>query len=129
MSRRTVTKLLQHAYKRCGTHRAVIVALTITALELAGAFVAFKALADDAMSTSCVRSYGARTCTTRLRYGPPVDPYARHLSALDTDREEAEVIERDRKWRARCRPVVVQDQYGVGRYHYAAAGCEFGKTE
>ena len=129
MSRSAVTRFLKRARKRFATRRAVVIAIAIAALELAGAFVAFKAMADGAMTTSCVRSYGAATCTTRWRYGPLGDPYARQVGALDAGREEAEAIERDRKWRARCRPVVVHDELGVSRYRYAATGCEFGRTE
>ena len=36
---------------------------------------------------------------------------------------------RERKWSVRCQPLIRQDRYGVGRYEYAAPGCEFGKSE
>jgi hypothetical protein len=45
-----------------------------------------------------------------------------------TEQERAESAERDRRWVDRCRPMIRQDRYGVDRYHYAAPGCEFGKT-
>jgi len=35
--------------------------------------------------------------------------------------------ERIRAWEARCKPVIVFDNLGVGRYSYAAPGCEFGR--
>lgn len=38
-------------------------------------------------------------------------------------------LERDRKWEARCKPVLRTDAYGVGRYTYAARGCEFGQID
>ena len=44
-------------------------------------------------------------------------------------REQAETDERERKWLARCRPEIRQDRYGVSRYHYAAAGCEYGRSQ
>jgi hypothetical protein len=36
------------------------------------------------------------------------------------------VMALDRKWLARCRPILKYDHYGVARYHYSAPGCEFG---
>jgi hypothetical protein len=41
----------------------------------------------------------------------------------------AQAEERDRRWIERCRPVIHRDRYGVGRYSYAARGCEFGPLE
>lgn len=78
-------------------------------------------------STSCVGSYDAVSCSTV--WGGADDPYIRTVPGLRGTQEEAEFAERDRQWVARCRPVIKQDQYGVGRYHYAAAGCEFGVIE
>ena len=49
-----------------------------------------------------------------------------HVPGPRTDQEEAEFVDRDQKWMARCHPVIKQDQYGVSRYHYTASGCEFG---
>ena len=43
------------------------------------------------------------------------------------DAREAE--NHERLWRARCRPAIKQDRYGMNRYVYAAPGCEFGKYE
>jgi hypothetical protein len=53
------------------------------------------------------------------------------IYTVDEPRAEdvAAAMERDRKWMDRCKPVIRQDAYGVGRYHYAAPGCEFGKTD
>jgi hypothetical protein len=74
--------------------------------------------------TNCVVSYRTSSCITISR--PTSNPYIRTVSAPLTAQEETELGERDRKWVARCRPVIKQDRFGVGRYHYAAAGCEFG---
>jgi hypothetical protein len=57
------------------------------------------------------------------------NPYVMRVPAPRSDEEVAEATERDRLWQARCRPVVHQDMYGVNRYRYAAAGCEYGKYE
>jgi hypothetical protein len=44
-------------------------------------------------------------------------------------RELAAMQERDRRWEARCRPIVRQDAYGMPRNVYAAPGCEFGRLD
>lgn len=81
------------------------------------------AQAGSVDTLSCIRSASFFTCVRQWdrpvagRIGPP-DP-----------REQAEADERERKWLARCRPQIRQDGYGVGRYHYAAAGCEYGRSE
>jgi hypothetical protein len=36
---------------------------------------------------------------------------------------------RDRRWVAHCRPTIRQDAYGMPRYSYAAAGCEYGRLD
>ena len=43
--------------------------------------------------------------------------------------ERAAAEARDRRWVARCRPVIRQDEYGVPRYVYAARGCEYGRLD
>jgi hypothetical protein len=40
--------------------------------------------------------------------------------------DKANAAARDRKWQARCHPVVEHDSYGVGRYQYSSPGCEYG---
>ena len=56
-------------------------------------------------------------------------PAGVRLWTARAEREEAEAAERERLWLARCRPTVEHDQYGVRRYRYAAAGCEYGRYE
>jgi hypothetical protein len=73
-------------------------------------------------AVSCVGSPGAVSCAGRFEWTG--DGRRR-----PTEQEEAESAERHRKWVARCRPVIKQDQFGVGRYVYAAPGCEFGKYQ
>jgi hypothetical protein len=97
----------------------------IVALILLATSVPFDpANADGIDVMSCVGSFGSFSCVER--WGPAGDPLVRHRPDLQQDAESAE---RERKWAARCRPVVKQDQYGVGRYRYAAPGCEFGKFQ
>jgi hypothetical protein len=78
-------------------------------------------------TTSCVGDYGAFSCSTI--WGHASDPYIRTVPSPATAQEHSELAERNRKWIARCRPVIKQDGYGVARYHYAAPGCEFGVFE
>jgi hypothetical protein len=75
----------------------------------------------------CTGSAGAANCV--LRETSPGDPYVRLVPKPESDEDKAQLAERDRKWLARCRPVIEQDRYGVPRYLYAARGCEFGVIE
>jgi hypothetical protein len=98
---------------------------SIVALALLGSSVPLEsANADGIDVTNCVGSFGSFSCVER--WGPAVDPLVRLPPEI---RQDAEAAERERKWAARCRPVVKQDQYGVGRYRYAAPGCEFGRYQ
>jgi hypothetical protein len=64
-------------------------------------------------SLVCVRAEGAGSIAA-IRSVPPSD-------------ETKERRARQGRWIERCRPVVIYDNYGVGRYRYATQGCEFGK--
>jgi hypothetical protein len=98
----------------------------VVALSLLGAPVT-SAEAGGIVAGTCVRSLGSLSCVAR--WGEAGDPYIRGVPGPRNAQEEAEFVERDRKWVARCRPVIRQDQYGVGRYYYAAPGCEFGRIQ
>lgn len=80
--------------------------------------------AGELETTDCVGSNGVVSCVTVWRQGG--DPQIIRTPSADGALERSEIAERDRKWLARCRPVITQDRYGVGRYQYAASGCEFG---
>jgi hypothetical protein len=82
------------------------------------------AQADNTRSTNCVGSRWSVSCVTTWR-GGVVDPYVRDL-APRSEQDIAESKERERQWEARCHPTTQQDRYGVSRYVYASAGCEFG---
>jgi hypothetical protein len=95
---------------------------SVAALSLVGAAAAFGPVhAGGIRATTCVGSYGTFSCVTQ--WGASGDPYGRRPPSAQDD---AEAAERERQWVARCRPVIWQDRYGVGRYAYAAPGCEFG---
>ena len=77
--------------------------------------------------TSCVGGFTTFNCVTR--WGPAGDPYVRPIPGPVDEAERARLVTRDRKWLARCSPILERDRYGVGRLRYAAAGCEFGVGE
>jgi hypothetical protein len=85
------------------------------------------AYAGGVSNTSCVGTWNGFNCVTR--WGPAGDPYVRLVPEPLDEAEKARVMARDRRWRARCRPVVENDRFGVARYHYSAPGCEFGVGE
>ena len=78
-------------------------------------------------NTSCVGGFATFNCVTR--WGPAGDPYVRPIPRAVDEAEKARLVARDRKWLARCNPIVEHDRYGVGRLRYAAPGCEFGVGE
>ena len=84
--------------------------------------------ADGVITSSCARTGAASACTTIWRTGLGGSA-GDSLWTPRTEREEAEAVERERLWLARCRPTLAYDQYGVGRYRYAASGCEHGRYE
>jgi hypothetical protein len=98
----------------------------LMALALLGAS-ATSARAGGVVIGSCVRSAGTLSCAAR--WGSAGDPYIRGIASPRNAQEEADTDERERQWVARCRPIVRQDQYGVGRYYYAAPGCEVGRIQ
>ena len=102
-----------------------MVCLSFAAFCVTLALAHSSASADGIRNTTCFSSSGAFSCTTQWRRtgGGQFLPWQ-----VDA-RETAAAAERERKWLARCRPVARQDSLGVSRYSYAAAGCEFGKTE
>jgi hypothetical protein len=72
----------------------------------------------------CVGGDYAVSCA--MQWGPPVNPFVRIVPPPADPAEQANATARDRRWVAYCKPFVVEDTYGVPRYHYAQAGCEFG---
>lgn len=85
------------------------------------------ARADGMIVGGCVGGQGGMNCVAR--WGDAGDPYIRKVPEPADDAERARSAQRDKKWEARCRPVIMQDRYGVPRYQYAERGCEFGVIE
>jgi hypothetical protein len=73
---------------------------------------------------SCVG--GARSFNCVAQWATAGDPYVRTVPEALSEAERAQAAARDRKWQTRCHPVVEHDIYGVARYQYSAAGCEYG---
>ena len=94
------------------------------------------AQAGGVMTTDCVYDHnggyghgtGARSCVRIWRDGP-VNPYVIQVPQPQSKEEIAQAAEHERLWRARCHPVIRQDNNGVDRYVYAAPGCEYGRYQ
>ena len=82
----------------------------------------------DTATSSCVYSFGATSCVQQYRYG---DSGSNGFQAVRAPSESdmAEAREREQQWVSRCRPQVRHDAFGVGRYVYAAPGCEYGQHQ
>jgi hypothetical protein len=83
--------------------------------------VSLPAQADRLRSESCIFVRGSMSCVTKWQRWDVQAPQA------PTEQELAEIRERERRWQARCRPLIQQDDLGVRRYVYAAPGCEYGR--
>lgn len=106
--------------------RLVAAALTtISSVAAAVPASVVPASADYIRSSNCLGSGGMSSCITRWSDGG--DPHIIEVPQPFSEDERDRAAARDRKWVARCKPVIHQDRYGVPRYYYAAPGCEFGR--
>lgn len=101
---------------RCAAYASVAIVLSATPMS--------SAYAESFVEWSCVGAPYGFYCATQWR--TVGDPYIRHVPEATGEAEKARFEARDHRWVARCRPVIERDRYGVARYHYSAAGCEFG---
>jgi hypothetical protein len=112
------------------TFRWTKAALITSSVARIGAAVMLSAMslisahADTLVFGGCVGAPGSFNCVAR--WGVPGDPYVRQVPPPYGEADKARAAASDQRWLNRCQPVISQDQYGVPRYHYAAAGCEFG---
>jgi hypothetical protein len=83
--------------------------------------------AQETRTGGCVGNGSAFDCVTR--WGPAGDPFIRIVPPPADKAAKTRAVERERRWVDRCRPVIMQDRYGVARYRYAMPGCEFGVGE
>jgi len=82
------------------------------------------AYAGNIAGQSCVGTSSSFNCVDHSATSG--DPYVRIVPDAVSEGEKAQMMERDHRWLARCRPLVQRDSYGVARYYYASPGCEFG---
>ena len=83
---------------------------------------------EGVFADDCLHSRGSVSCAGFWR-DRLVNPNIIPVPQPGSEAAAEEAAERDRRWVARCRPIIRQDQYGVSRYHYAVPGCEYGKYE
>jgi hypothetical protein len=93
-------------------------AIALSVLTLSSVF------AGTVVDLNCVGARSSFNCAAQ--WGTAGDPYLRAVPEALGEAEKAQIAERDRKWLARCHPVIEHDRYGVARYRYSAPGCEFG---
>jgi hypothetical protein len=100
---------------------------TLSALAALATVTIAPAQADGVRSFTCVGGFGGAACVSTWRRGLG-NPHIIRIPER-TEQEQAAVDERDRLWRDHCNPVVQYDAFGVGRYTYAARGCEYGRID
>jgi hypothetical protein len=81
----------------------------------------------DTIIDSCIFSGGISQCIQQQRHSGGGIP--RIISVRNVGEPLHADTERDRKWAERCQPQLRRDAYGIGRYVYAARGCEYGRAE
>lgn len=95
------------------------VALCLSALTLTAA------RAGGVESQTCVVGPHSYNCVSQSAETLG-DSHLRFVPDILNEADRTQMLARDQKWLARCHPTLQRDRYGVARYHYAAAGCEFG---
>ncbi len=106
------------------SRQAVLIGAAAILSIVAAATNSSAAYADGVAAGGCVGGGGSFNCV--VRWGAAGDPYVRTVPQPADEAERTHAAERDRKWQDRCKPTIAQDRYGVPRYQYSAAGCEFG---
>jgi hypothetical protein len=125
--------LVNMALKLRALRRMDLRIVAAAAIALIGAV---SAKAGGVMTNDCLYDHsggyghgaGSWSCV-RTWHDGQTNPYVIRVPQPQSDGETTQAAERERLWKARCHPVIRQDQYGVPRYHYAAPGCDLGKYE
>jgi hypothetical protein len=104
-----------------------LLVITLGALAALATFSIVPAQADGVISSTCAGGFGGGACVMTFRRGLG-NPHIIRVPER-SEQEQAAVDERDRLWRTHCNPVVRYDPFGVGRYTYAARGCEYGRFD
>lgn len=82
------------------------------------------ARAGSVTNYGCVGSWPSFSCTqVSAEVG---NPYVRLVPEPLGENERGQLAARDRRWVDHCHPAIQYDRYGVARYRYSTAGCEFG---
>ncbi len=105
---------------------AWLAALTLLALSIMAA-PARSEPRDRTYTLNCFGTGNMRSCVATSR-GRGFHPNVINVPAPTGD-ELAAAEARDRRWVERCSPVIRQDRFGMPRYSYIAAGCEFGHLD
>ena len=96
----------------------------IGAAIVLSAITVTSAYAGGVIGLSCVG--GGKSFNCAAMYATAGDPYIRTVPDGLSESDRAQAAARERKWQARCHPVIERDSYGVARYQYASPGCEYG---
>jgi hypothetical protein len=112
------TRAVGRASVRLGGLSALALLATISAGAAGSSGQGYEACVDSGSGFICSERWGGRAGGFPLIVRIPAPP---------GERETSEAAARERRWTEYCRPSVYYDNYGVGRYTYAAVGCEFGR--
>jgi len=108
--------------------RAIASVGAIFALSIIStALIPGQAQAQETRTSGCIGGWHSSNCVTRWTSGG--DPFVRTVPPPLGRNARMRAVDRDHRWVDRCHPAVRPDRYGVGRYHYAMPGCEFGIGE
>jgi hypothetical protein len=111
------------------TNRAAATSWSSAFVRVAAGSLISAAMLTSANATG-VNIYGCaggwRGFNCAEQWGIAGHPYIRAVPEPIGQAEKAEAAARERRWLARCHPMVERDEYGVARYQYAAPGCEYG---
>jgi hypothetical protein len=83
---------------------------------------------EGVYTRTCFGARNAVSCVDSFRNGR-INPHVIKVPGPTSPEETAAAEARDRRWSERCSPVISQDRYGMPRYTYGAAGCEFGRLD
>jgi hypothetical protein len=97
-------------------------ALALLALSMMSA----PARSEGVSTSNCYGRYTMRSCVHTYRAGR-INPHLITVTQSVEDRAAADA--RDKRWVSLCRPTIQHDRYGMPRYSYAVAGCEFGRLD
>lgn len=108
-----------------GTASALRPIASIVAAMVLSATTLTPARAGNAVDVGCIGNF-MKSFNCAGQWSAAGDPYLRSVPEVVGDEQLTRAAARDRRWMARCNPVVERDSYGVARYRYSTPGCEYG---